>query len=119
MQLEMIARNAMVNAFRALLTAGSKLEFRTSAGAVVASLPASEIPFGAAENGVIVAGPFTAAQNAPGGLINRAVLLNAQLMAVATMTVGTSVAEIVMPTLTIAPGSSVPVTSLTITMPAS
>lgn len=119
MQLDTTARNALANAFGGLFASGSTLQFRTSGGAGVATIGLASTPFGAAATGVITAGATTPDTNAAGGTVANAVLRDATTAIRATLTVGTSGAEILLSTLSIPAGATVSLSSLTITAPAS
>ena len=119
MQLEMSARNAMANAFGALFATGSQFRLRTGANANVAVIGLGDTPFAAAADGVIAANTTTPDASAVGGLIAHAALFNAADALQARLTVGTLTGEIILTTLTIPPGATVSLASLTFTMPGS
>lgn len=116
--LETSARNAMAAAFGNLFASGSEVVFQTSGDAEVAALPMASTPWGSPSSGVITAGAITADTNAAGGTIAKAALMDATPTKQATLTVSTTSGDIVITTLTIAPGSTVSMSSLTATMPA-
>lgn len=118
MFLETTARNALVGAFGNLFASGSKLRFRTAAPATVATLNLNTTPFGAPATGVITANAISPDTNAVGGVTTTAILMSVGDVTQATMSVGTSAAEIILSTTTIPAGATVSVSSLTITMPA-
>lgn len=119
MNLEMDARNAMADAFAELFATGSVLEFRTVGNDEVATITLNSTPFGSASSGAITAGATTPDGDAVGGVIDHAVLIDASEAVIATLTVGTSAADIVITTLTIAAGATVSLSSLVLTVAAS
>ena len=119
MQIEENARNAMADAFGGLFGAGSVLRFRASNESEVATLTLDDDAFQAASSGTIVANAIAPDPDAAGGTIDHAVLMDDSSAVQATLTVGTSSGDIIITTLTIASGSTVSMTSLQFTMPAS
>lgn len=119
MQLENTARNAMSNAFAGLFGNASRVRFRTSANAEVATLNLNATPFAAAVNGKIVANAISPDGSADGGVVAHAVMLDNGANVQATLSVGTASGDIIMTTLNIAAGSTVSMSSLEFTMPAS
>lgn len=112
------ARNALADAFDALFTAGSDFVLRTAANANIAIIGLPNPAFGAASGGTIQVGTVTPDTNAVGGTVSNAVLRDGSDAIHATLSVGTASAEVIMSSLTVAPGSTVTLTALTVTMPA-
>ena len=115
------ARSAACDAVVDLLDGGSGagyIELQTSGGVEVATLPLSATAFGAASNGVATAATITNDTNATGGTVAKAAFFDSDDAKHFTMSVGTSGAEIIISSVTIAASETVAITSCTVTCPA-
>lgn len=123
MILETIARNALADAFDALVNTGSgtaTFVLETSADAEVASFDLQNPAFGAANTGVItLEGTPIQDTNAAGGTVAQGSIYNRNNDKVSESVAGLSGEEITMSSLTIGAGETVTLTSLTVTQPAS
>ena len=116
--LENNARNAAVDAIAALHNSGT-LEFQTSADAEVATVTFSATAFGAATGGSATANTITPDSSATGGTTTKFVTKTSASAIIATGTVGTSGTDIIIDNTDVAPGVTVDLTSLTLSVPAS
>lgn len=130
MKISTAARNAMVDAFTALIDTGSDLFIRTGAaptntsdgdsGTLLATLALNATPFGAASSGVATAGSITSETNAPNsGTMGHYRIKNNAGTVVCQGDVGLSGADINFDSVTVVAGGTVALTSLTVTQPAS
>lgn len=131
MKISTAARNAMVDAFTALVTTTSHLYIRTGAaptntsdgdsGTLLATLTMNATAFGAASSGVATAGSITSETNAPnsGTMGHYRIKNNADAAVVCQGDVGLSGADINFDSVTVVAGGTVALTSLTVTQPAS
>lgn len=118
------ARNAMANALVDLLDAGTTdangdLVIRTAGDAEIATLAFSNPAFGAADAGVASANAIADDTNATGGTAANFIFRDRDNVEVLQGTVGTSGAELNLPTLTIPAGATVSVSAFDVTQPAS
>lgn len=118
------AQNAAANAVVDALDAGAGaaiIEYQTAADAVVAALTMSDPAFGAAAAGVATANAVTDDTDATGGVVTKAVFKDSDGSEVFRMTVSASGGggDIIVDNTTIGAGTTVKLTSLTYTQPAS
>jgi len=116
------ARNAACDAIVDLVDAGSgagQIILQTGGAAEVATLAMSDPAFGAASTGVATASSITDDSSATGGTMAQFVMEDSDGNDVITGSVGTSGADINFNTVTVGAGSTVSITSLTVTVPAS
>ena len=111
------AKNAMLNAFAALLNSG-KLVFQTAAGVEVATCTFGATAFATASASSITANAITGDADAAGGTIGKLSLQTSASAEIAVLTVGLtgSSADIKMSSLVVAIGEAVNMTSLVINM---
>lgn len=123
MVLETIARNALADAFDALVNTGSgtaTLKLETSGDAEVATFDLQNPAFGNATTGVITAaGTPIEDSSATGGTVAQGSLYNRNDDKVCEAAAATSGQPITVSSTTIGAGESVTLTSLTVTVPAS
>jgi len=120
MTLATATRNAMVNAFTALLNSGF-VKFETSANNEVAKCTFGATAFGAASSGSASANAIADDTNADGGTIDHAVLLasnGSTNIATLTVTATGGGGDIELSSLAIGAGDTVSITALTFTQPA-
>lgn len=116
------ARNAAANAVVDLVDAGAgagKLVIMTSGDVEVATLTFSDPAFGNAATGVATASAITSDTDATGGTAALFKVTDSDDNEIFRGTVGTSGADLNLDTVTIPAGSTVAVSSLTYTQPAS
>lgn len=130
MKISTAARNAMVDAFTALVDSGSDLYIRTGAaptntsdadsGTLLATLAFSATAFAAASSGVATANSITSETNAPAsGTMAHYRIKNNAATVVCQGDVGTSGADINFDSVTVVAGGTVAISALTVTQPAS
>lgn len=130
MKISTAARNAMVDAFTALVDAGSNVYIRTGSapanpvdsdtGTLLATLAMASTAFGAASSGVATAGAITDETSAPNsGAMGHYRIKNAGAAVVCQGDVGLSGADINFDSVTVTAGGVVAIDSLTVTQPAS
>lgn len=123
MILETNARNALADAFDALVNTGAgtaELRLQTSGDVEVATFALPNPAFGAASGGVIT-GQGTPIQDtsATGGTVAQGSIFNRNGDKVSESAAGTSGTEIIMSSLVVGVGETVTLTALTVTQPAS
>jgi hypothetical protein len=111
-------RDALATSFGALFNSGT-LEIRTAADAVLATIVLPASPFTAPSTGVISKNGTWAVTASATGTAAKAVFISADTNKTATVTVGTSGADLIINSTSIVSGGTVTVTAYTHTVPAS
>lgn len=111
-------RNELATAFGNLFNTGT-LEIRTGADAVLATITLPGSAFGSPTAGAIAKSGTWSATASASGTAAKAVFISSDTLKTASVTVGTSGADLIIDDASIVSGGTVTVTSFTYTVPAS